>query len=76
MIAVKQEFSNEAALIQTIDILTKKLVKEKQKSDVMRKALVRITGLAASPNPSAGKVSMESNGALLAEEIIEKTGKI
>jgi hypothetical protein len=73
MLAVKQEFSNEAALIQTIEVLTKKLTKEKLKNDVMKKALIRITGLAVNPNPSFGKVSFESNGALMEEDRIEKT---
>jgi hypothetical protein len=68
--------ANLVALMQTIDLLTKKLTKEKLKNDVMRKALVRITGLACNPNPSIGQVSLESNGALMTEARIEKTGKI
>jgi hypothetical protein len=76
MINKTQQNLNEASLIESITILTKRLTKEKRKNKVMRDALVRITGISASPNPSIGQVSFESNGALMTEDRIEKTGKI
>lgn len=76
MPSIAEEMKNQAALMQSIDLLTKKLTKEKMKSDAMRRALIRISGEAAGTNPSSSKCLMYASKGLLEDDRIEKTGKL
>lgn len=76
MPSVNEELRNTVELMRSIDLLTKKLTKERLKVDAMKRELIKAEGILTSPNPSYGNVFLHVHNALSYEDRIEQTGKL